>query len=159
MRQYFRDRKAWLIEPDDPNSVLVSYDSAPIQPMTFVPLGAPAIESIRDPKAIELSLRREVGADARSCDQWNALFARQTGVAGPALSEGCTADHDRTRAASFDEWFRWLLSAALVGQFRQADWKSAAGWKPAPHRIETITTPEGSIILITVITSTLMTIR
>jgi hypothetical protein len=110
LRQYFSSRKIWLFEPDDPDAQLTPYDSAPQQPMLFVPLGAPGIPPLRDPQLLEATLRRDGVAANRTCDEWNAIFTQQTGVSAPDATKGCTTGQDRIKLVNFDQWWKWLSS-------------------------------------------------
>jgi hypothetical protein len=110
LRQYFSNRKTWVIEPDEPNAQLVPYDLAPEQPMVFVPPGAQGIPPLRDPQLLESNLRRESGDALRTCDEWNTIFTRRTGVSGLDTTNGCTPARDRTQLVDFDQWWKWIVS-------------------------------------------------
>jgi hypothetical protein len=112
--EYFRARRAWLVEPDVRTIRMVPYDpTAPSPPFPFVQLGTDAVEALRSPEHV----RNNVLAAARqssdlshfSCDQWGYFFTQVTGVAPPESSRGCFRSGDRDRPISFDDWFAWVL--------------------------------------------------
>lgn len=108
---YFRDRRAWLVEPDDPAPRLVDYRSAPSRPMPFVQLGAPGIEVLRSPEEVKRKVLARAAAQKDtlfSCDGWNYYFTAATGVAGPNVTLGCYGGNDRAQPVNFEHWFSWL---------------------------------------------------
>jgi hypothetical protein len=109
--RYFGDRRVWLVEPDAPSPLAVPYAEAPARLMRFVQLGAPGIAVLRDVDQVKSKVLTQPGATTDAlftCDAWDFLFARATGVEGPEVSDGCYAGSDRAQLVTFDHWFTWL---------------------------------------------------
>ncbi len=112
--RYFRNRRVWLVEPDQSPVRLTPYDVElpPDPPFQFVRLGTEAIEVLRSPDQIRRAVLARVaeanpGTTELTCDQWNYYFTAVTGVEAPD-SAGCYA-RERGELVSAGEWFAWLL--------------------------------------------------
>jgi hypothetical protein len=111
LMRYFSGRSVWLVEPEAPSPEPVPYVEAPARLMRFVQLGAPGIRALRDVDRVRSAVLAQPGASAGvllTCDAWDFLFARATGVAGPEVSEGCYTGGNRAQPVSFGHWFSWL---------------------------------------------------
>jgi hypothetical protein len=107
---YFRDRRDWLIEPDENPPRLSAYRPSTV-PLPFVPPGTEGIDVLRSVDALKQKIRdnaKESGLRDLTCDQWNGIYARVTGFAGPPVERGCYPGPDRSRVVGFDEWFSWV---------------------------------------------------
>jgi hypothetical protein len=95
---YFEGRKMWLVEPD-------------VSPPHISPY---PVESVVDADKLRTGvLNLATDACGRepcrlSCDQWNYLLTKMSGLAGPNVDTGCIERNDRGAAVSFDHWFAWL---------------------------------------------------
>jgi hypothetical protein len=107
---YFRDRRAWLVEPDRNPPRLSAYAPSTVA-LPFVPPGTEGIEVLRSVDTLKqriLDSARASGLRDLNCGQWNSLYARTTGYEGPPVEDGCYPGTDRSQARRFDEWFSWL---------------------------------------------------
>lgn len=116
LMRYFQHRQVWVVEPDSVPDCqtaprLIPYDDAPAVLMPYVTVGAPGIATLRSPERVRsrvLSAGRKRNPGARlTCDQWNYLFAEETGVAGPDITRDCYGKQ-RGDAVPFEKWWAYL---------------------------------------------------
>ena len=96
--QHFKKRQIWLLEPDRTPPRLQLYPARlMVKPEEL------AERFVTQACTPELQRRCEL-----SCDSWNSLFHRITGLDAPDVLAGCTVADRRADNIPFQRWLSWL---------------------------------------------------
>ena len=107
--RYFAGREVWLVEPDVKPVRVTEYDPAAEVPrFGFVPLGSEGVAAVRSADEIRSRILAGNPPNDLECDEWNELFYRATGIAGPDPAEGCYNTAGEDDPVSFEKWFGWV---------------------------------------------------